>query len=309
MNNSVLLIYLCGAVTIIIGSAAVITMSADAGRTAELAQGLGATEITQRAGLGSRFLTLIRRLPFSKPLRRKMSSAGLTWDVAITELVLITATIATFFLARPLIGHIAGGVLAALIPIMFFRWLRRRIAQRVERFIAQLPEVSRILSNGTSAGMSVERSLVLAAQEMSEPARAELSRATSQLALGWSLDGTLSDLAQRMPSRELNILVRTIIIQSTAGGALASALHDIALALEDRKQLHREVRTAIIGSAFSAYLVPLIGLTAIVFMNVMKPGVLDDMASSFIGRIILLAAFICFGLGALLMRLVSRVEV
>ena len=50
MNNSVLLIYLCGAVTIIIGSAAVITMSADAGRTAELAQGLGATEITQGAG-------------------------------------------------------------------------------------------------------------------------------------------------------------------------------------------------------------------------------------------------------------------
>jgi putative membrane protein len=179
----------------------------------------------------------------------------------------------------------------------------------VERFIAQLPELSRILSNGTSAGMSVERSLILAAHEMSEPASVELKRTTSQLALGWSLDGALSELARRMPSRELNVLVRTIIIQSTAGGALASALHDIALALEDRKQLHREVRTAIIGSAFSAYLVPLIGLAAIIFMNIMKPGVLDDMASSFIGRLILLAALICFGLGALLMKLVSRVEV
>lgn len=307
--NSAFTIYLCGAVTIIIGSAAVITMSANAGRTTELAQGLGATDIAQGVGAGSSILVLIRHLPFSKPLQRKISSAGLTWDVAITEVVLITAIIATFFLARPLIGQIAGSILAALIPIVFFRWLRRRTAQRVERFIAQLPEVSRILSNGTSVGMSVERSLVLAAQEMSEPARVELSRATSQLALGWSLDGTLSDLAQRMPSRELNVLVRTIIIQSTAGGALASALHDIALALEDRKQLHREVRTAIIGSAFSAYLVPLIGLTSIIFINIMKPGVLDDMASSFIGRIILLAAFICFGLGSLLMRLVSRVEV
>jgi len=44
-------------------------------------------------------------------------------------------------------------------------------------------------------------------------------------------------------------------------------------------------------------------------MNVMKPGVLDDMASSFAGRIVLLAALFCFGIGALLMRLVSRVEV
>ena len=307
--SNILLIYISGAATLIVGSAALITLSANAGRTAELAQGLGATDITQRGSAGSILLTLLRRLPFSKPLRRRISSAGLNWDVAITELALTGATVGTFLLSRLLVGHIAGGIFAILIPAVFFQWLRRRRDQRVERFIAQLPEVSRVLSNGTSAGMSVERALVLAAQEMSEPAGVELKRTTSQLALGWSLNSALTDLAERMPSRELNVLVRTIIIQSTAGGALASALHDIALALEDRKQLHREVRTAIIGSAFSAYLVPLIGLAAIIFMNIMKPGVLDDMASSFIGRLILLAALICFGLGALLMKLVSRVEV
>jgi putative membrane protein len=307
--SNILLIYISGAATLIVGSAALITLSTNAGRTAELAQGLGATDITQRGSAGSILLTLLRRLPFSKPLRRRISSAGLNWDVAITELALTGATVGTFLLSRLLVGHVAGSIFAFLVPALFFRWLRRRTDQRVERFIAQLPEVSRILSNGTSAGMSVERALVLAAQEMSEPAGVELKRTTSQLALGWSLDSALNDLSERMPSRELNVLVRTIIIQSTAGGALASALHDIALALEDRKQLHREVRTAIVGSTFSAYLVPLIGLTAVVLMNVMKPGVLDDMASSFAGRIILLAALFCFGIGALLMRIVSRVEV
>lgn len=307
--SNVLLVYISGAATLIIGSAALITLSTNAGRTAELAQGLGAADITQRGSAGSILLTLIRRLPFSKLLRRRISSAGLNWDVALTELALTGATVGTFLLSRLLVGHIAGGIFAILIPAVFFQWLRRRRDQRVERFIAQLPEVSRVLSNGTSAGMSVERALVLAAQEMSEPAGVELKRTTSQLALGWSLNSALTDLAERMPSRELNVLVRTIIIQSTAGGALASALHDIALALEDRKQLHREVRTAIVGSAFSAYLVPIIGLAAIILMNMMKPGVLDSMASSFIGRIILLAALLCFGIGALLMKLVSRVEV
>ena len=307
--SNILLIYISGAATLIVGSAALITLSANAGRTAELAQGLGATDITQRGSAGSILLTLLRRLPFSKPLRRRISSAGLNWDVAITELALTGATVGTFLLSRLLVGHIAGGIFAILIPAVFFQWLRRRRDQRVERFIAQLPEVSRVLSNGTSAGMSVERALVLAAQEMSEPAGVELKRTTSQLALGWSLNSALTDLAERMPSRELNVLVRTIIIQSTAGGALASALHDIALALEDRKQLHREVRTAIIGTAYSAYLVTIIGLAAIILMNMMKPGVLDSMASSFIGRIILLAALLCFGIGALLMKLVSRVEV
>ena len=52
--SNVLLIYISGAATLLIGSAALITLSANAGRTAELAQGLGATEITQRGTTASR---------------------------------------------------------------------------------------------------------------------------------------------------------------------------------------------------------------------------------------------------------------
>ena len=68
------------------------------------------------------------------------------------------------------------------------------------------------------------------------------------------------------------------------------------------------MRTAILGSAVSGYIVPVMGVGCVVLLNLMKPGVLDDMASSFIGRLILLIAFVFFGLGALLIRLVSRVE-
>ena len=170
--NNVLLIYISGAATLIIGSAALITLSTNAGRTAELAQGVGAADITQRGTAGSALLALLRRLPFSKPLRRRLSSAGLKWDVAITELALTGATVGIFFLSRLLVGHIAGAIFAVLILALFFRWLRRRRDQRVERFIAQLPEVSRVLSNGTSAGMSVERALVLAALTRAQCPRA-----------------------------------------------------------------------------------------------------------------------------------------
>ena len=124
--NNVLLIYISGAATLIIGSAALITLSTNAGRTAELAQGVGAADITQRGSAGSALLALLRRLPFSKPLRRRLSSAGLNWDVAITELALTAATVGIFFLSRLLVGHIAGAIFAVLILALFFRWLRRR---------------------------------------------------------------------------------------------------------------------------------------------------------------------------------------
>ena len=69
------------------------------------------------------------------------------------------------------------------------------------------------------------------------------------------------------------------------------------------------MRTAILGSAVSGYIVPVMGVGCVVLLNLMKPGVLDDMASSLIGRLVLLAALVFFGLGALLIKTVSRVEV
>ena len=45
--SNVLLIYISGAATLLIGSAALITLSANAGRTAELAQGLGAKSLSE----------------------------------------------------------------------------------------------------------------------------------------------------------------------------------------------------------------------------------------------------------------------
>ena len=118
--------------------------------------------------------------------------------------------------------------------------------------------------------------------------------------------GSLSD---RMPSREINILVRTIIIQSRSGGALVSALQDIARALEDRKQLRREVRTAILSASVSGYIVPFIGIAAVLMINALKPGVLDEMSRTTFGQIILLASLFCIVTGILLMRVFSRIEV
>ena len=303
------LILLATTATVLAGGAATLTLGFNASRAAEVAQGLGVPGDDARIGPVARLLALVGRLRVNRPVRRRLASAGLSWDVATTELALAAAVVLVYLGTRPLIGRIAGGILAAAVPFVFFRWLRRRAIRRAERFIAQLPEVSRVLANGTSAGMSMERALALAAKEMPAPAKEELGRVVSQLTLGWALDDALTDLSERMPSRELNVLVRTIVIQAKAGGALVSALQDIAIALEDRKQLHREVYTAILASAFSGYIVPVLGLTSVVLLNLMKPGVLDDMVASFIGRLILLAALICFGLGMLLMRLVSRVEV
>ena len=302
------LIFVCTLVTLMTGCFAVITLSSNTSRTSVIEYGLGATSDSKRQPLRE-LAFKYNNLFFNLPLRRRLSRAGLRWSALSTELVLGSTMLLVYLACRQFIGNIAGMIMALSTPLFFFRWLQRKILQRTERFVDQLPEVSRTLSNGTSAGLSIERALALASQESSDPARTKLQQVVAQLSLGRSLEYAMNSMSDRMPSRELNILVRTIVIQSRSGGALVSALQDIARALEDRKQLRREVRTAILSASVSGYIVPLIGIAAVLLINAMKPGVLDEMARTTLGQIILLSSLLCIFSGIILMRIFSRVEV
>lgn len=302
------LIFVCTLVTLMTGCFAVITLSSNTSRTSVIEYGLGATSDSKRQPLRE-LAFKYNNLFFNLPLRRRLSRAGLRWSALSTELVLGSTMLLVYLACRQFIGNISGMIMALSTPLFFFRWLQRKILQRTERFVDQLPEVSRTLSNGTSAGLSIERALALASQESSDPARTELQQVVAQLSLGRSLEYAMNSMSDRMPSRELNILVRTIVIQSRSGGALVSALQDIARALEDRKQLRREVRTAILSASVSGYIVPLIGIAAVLLINAMKPGVLDEMARTTLGQIILLSSLLCIFSGIILMRIFSRVEV
>lgn len=242
-------------------------------------------------------------------LARRMAAADIRWSPLLTLMILLLVMLVVVSFGQVLLGRIGSTVLALLIPMFFSTWVKRRAARRGEAFIAQLPELARILANGNSAGLSMGRCLAMAGREMAEPAGLEMRRVANRLNLGWSVDRALTDLAERLPSREMDVLVRTIVVQARTGGALTKALMDISQALDDRKELRREVATVILGSAVSGYAVIFIGGGAIMVLNLIQPGLLDTMAGSLIGRIVLLSAFALFALGLFLMRLVSRVEV
>lgn len=295
-------------ISLAIGVWAVVILADESARRREL---WSAT--VGEGGAGHRILPRVERVLFSRrPFSRfssALATAGLSWSPLVTLLGVLAVMLVIFIGSRVLLGNIASFILTLITPALLRRWLSRRSAKRLEDFIAQLPELTRIIANGNSAGLSMGRCLAMAGREMPEPAGAEMRRVVHRLDVGASTDQALTELAQRMPSRELNILMRTIVIQGRTGGALTEALTDIAQALEQRKELHREVQTVILGSAVSGYAVMLIGGGAVILLNFMEPGLIDKMAGSFMGQIVLVAAGVFFLVGALLMKVVGKVEV
>jgi tight adherence protein B len=224
--------------------------------------------------------------------------------------VYMLATVAALWLIgqaslAPFFGPIAG-LLGIGVAIQFLNWQRQK---RIEKFINQLPELARIMANATHAGLALRTAIGMAAEELEAPAGEELAKVANQLAVGASMDDALSELADRLPSRELVVLVTTLVLSNRAGGQVVSALRNLTETLEERKETRREVRTQLSQVNMTSYAVPVMGVGALFLMNGVKPGALDRMTGSPIGQACVIIAFGLYAIGFVLIRRLSRIDV
>ncbi|GAB4084444.1 type II secretion system F family protein [Myceligenerans cantabricum] len=296
-------------VTLLLAAATVATLANNAEVERQMVES-AEMGVRSRVGLFARLDDRLQRYRWGKRLIALLAGSGLSaWSPSMFLAGTAAASVVAGLVVLPLFGR-ATAILAMLIVVVAARsWLERLRKQRVDRFVAQLPELARLLANGASAGLAVRRSLEMAATEMPEPAASEVAQVSSEMALGRSLQQALDNLSERLPSRELSVLAQTLTIQGRAGGALVTALSGIGSTLEERRRLRREVLTSTIGAQFSGYTVIFLAFGAVALMNAFSPGVVDEMITNLIGQVVLLVAGGLFVLGYLLVRRLSKVEV
>jgi tight adherence protein B len=225
------------------------------------------------------------------------------------------------FLALALAAALAGGVLSALVLPAWaavlvglacargvWGWVEWKRRARRQAFVAQLPELAQLLSNGAAAGLSIAASLQMAAGELAEPARSEMRVVLEHMRIGQSLELALEHQRERMPSRELAVLVTTLVIQQRSGGDVVNALKNMSETLEQRKDLLREVRTLMSGAVFTGYVVAALGVGTVFLLNAISPGSLDRLLGSPAGIAAFAVAGVLYAAGLLLIRQVTRVD-
>jgi tight adherence protein B len=149
----------------------------------------------------------------------------------------------------------------------------------------------------------------MAAEELEAPAGEELGKVADQLAIGSSMDDALGELAERLPSRELVVLVTTLVLSNRAGGQVVSALRNLTETLEERKETRREVRTQLSQVSMTSYAVPVLGVGSLFLMNGVKDGALERMTGSPVGQVAVITAFGLYAVGFVLIRRLSRIDV
>jgi tight adherence protein B len=251
----------------------------------------------------------VRATRLGKYVERRIAVTGL--DLTPGEYVVCTAgALLTAYLAVQAVFTPFFGVLAVLAGLWgakaFLAWQQNK---RTEAFINQLPELTRVLANATQAGLALRTALAMAAEELDDPAGQELGRVADRLAVGHSLDEALGELGERLPSRELVVLVTTLILANRAGGQVVTSLRNLTQTLEERKETRREVTTMLSQIKVTALAVPLLGFGFLLMINAMTPGALDKMTGSVAGQLATVTAVALYALGGILIRRMSRIQV
>jgi len=218
--------------------------------------------------------------------------------------VALVAAIALWTLLAPLFGVL--GVLSGVFAVRVY--LRRERSRRLEAFVAQMPELARVLANATNAGLSISTAVATAGAELAEPARTEMLRISERVGFGVPIETALRELQERLDSREVGVLTATLVVSSRSGGSLVSALREIAETLEMRKETRREVRTTLAQSVMTGYLVLGIGFLILVGLNFLYPGSVREMTTQLVGQIALVIAGLLATVGTIMIRKLTRVE-
>ncbi|KUJ39686.1 type II secretion system F family protein [Streptomyces sp. NPDC093228] len=251
----------------------------------------------------------VRRTRLGRTVQLRLSATGL--DLTAGEFfTYVTAVVVALWLIAATTLAPFFGPLAALIGVwsaaIFLNWQRQK---RIEAFINQLPDVARLLANATAAGLALRTALAMAAEELEAPAGEELARVADQLTLGRSVDDALDELAERLPSRELIVLVTTLVLANKAGGSVVNSLRNLTQTLEDRKETRREVRTMLSEVNATAFTVPLLGLGSLVLVNSSNEGALARVTGSPLGQGLVLLALGLYTVGFFVIRRLGKIEV
>ncbi len=268
------------------------------------------TRVEARAStLRYRIDAALRRTRLGERVASELRAVGLPLSVLAAMTIVVSAVVLGFVVLDRFVPTWLAplGAYGAWRLVRF--QLERQRQRRRDEFVTQLPELARTISNAASAGRSLPSAMRLAARELEDPAGTELAAVAEELRIGQSLDRALQNLSQRLPSREVEVMVTTLLIQQRAGGDLVQALREMARTLDQRKDLRSELRSLMAGAVYTGYVVMGLGVGAVLLMNAITPGALDTILSSAMGIVATTVAVGLYAVGVVLIRRHQTIDI
>jgi tight adherence protein B len=223
-----------------------------------------------RASGMSRLNRMLAGFGFGARLAEQLSQADLSLTAAEYALIVAGAIFLGFALGTWRSGLLTGvllGAVGGLIPILY---LRMRAGRRRRAFTQQIPDILTLLVGALRAGYGLTQALGLLVEQTGPPASVEFARVMRAISLGVPVQRALGDMARRIDSADLDMVVTAINVQYETGGNLAQTLETIGETVRGRIQLLREIQVLTAQQRMTGYILaglPFVVALILYFIN------------------------------------------
>jgi Flp pilus assembly protein TadB len=287
------------------------------------AQGGAATEVPAPAGTASpampqavtdRALQLVDRAVRARGQRERirgnLERAGMRMRPEEWALIQLSAVVAAGALFVFLLHSVLGVLLGAPLGWLGCRGYQSfKISRRRRAFEQQLPDALQLVAGALRSGFALNQSIGAVAREGVEPVAEEFSRVLQEVRLGAELEDALDDLALRVGSYDLELVVMAIRTAREVGGNLAEVLQTTVVTMRERVQLRGQVQVLSAEGRFSAKVLTGLPILMAGYLFAFKRDYIELLVTTGLGVTMLVIGSVLLVCGSVWLHKLTKIEV
>ncbi len=167
-----------------------------------------------------------------------------------------------------------AGFIGSRIPRFYISFAANR---RVRAFNNQLGDTLTLWVNALRAGSSVLQGMETIATEAPPPISIEFERVVQEVRLGLSVEQSLDNMYNRVPSDDLDLVITAVNIQREVGGNLAEVLDSISFTIRERVRIKGEIRTLTAQGRASGWIITFLPIALGLMMYFINPEYISEL--------------------------------
>lgn len=206
---------------------------------------------------------------------------------------------------KPLFA-LLGGVAGGYGPYLY---LRIKIQRRAKAFNDQLGDTLVLMANSLRTGYSFLQAVDMVSREMPPPISLEFGRTLQEMNFGVSTEDAMHNMAKRVDSDDLDLVITVVLIQRQVGGNLAEIMDNIAGTIRERVRIKGQIKTLTAQGRISGLVIGGMPFALALIIYVINPSYMTLLFTTSLGKTLLAGALISEILGALVIRKIIDIEI
>ncbi|WP_099353982.1 type II secretion system F family protein [Fredinandcohnia onubensis] len=198
------------------------------------------------------------------------------------------------------------GIIGFYLPILY---IKRKRKLRLKKCSEQLGNALGTMANALRAGFSFMQAMKMVAEEIEDPLGPEFLNTLKEINYGVKIEDAFDNLLKRLPDRELEMVLTTLLIQRSSGGNLAYLLETMQETIIDRSRVQDEVKTLTAQGKMSSVIITLLPPALALYLTLVNPEYFNMLFSHPLGWGMLIVGGINMILGWLFINKIVHIEV